>query len=47
MKRFKWHTLGTIAVLFLVHVAAFAAMVVLVIGIQDSITDLNSSGALH
>ena len=44
MRRFKLHTLVSVATLLIVHLACFAAIVVLVIGIQDNVLDLNNSG---
>ena len=44
MRRFKIHTLISIAALLIVHAAAFVTMMVLLVSVQDSITDLNSSG---
>ncbi len=45
MRRFKLHTLLSVAFMFLVHLSCFAAIVVLVIGLEDNVTDLNASGA--
>ena len=44
MRRFKLHTLLSVATLFVVHLACFTAIVVLVIGLQDNVLDLNNSG---
>ena len=46
MRRFKLHTLLSIGALFIVHLSCFAAIVVMVIGLQDSVQDLNNSGEL-
>ena len=47
MRRFKWHTLGTIGALILAHVVIFVIMVLLIMGVQESITDLNSSALVR
>ena len=44
MRRFKLHTLLSVAALFVVHLACFVAILVLVLGLQDNVLDLNNSG---
>lgn len=44
MRRFKLHTLLSIGALLLVHIAAFVTMMVLLVSVQDGVTDLNMSG---
>ena len=44
MRRFKLHTLLSVAALFVVHLACFAAILVMVLGLQDNVLDLNNSG---
>jgi hypothetical protein len=44
MRRFKLHTILSIGALLLVHIAAFITMMVLLVSVQDSVVDLNSSG---
>ena len=47
MRRFKLHTIIAVGALLAIHVAAFSVMLVLLIGVQDSIIDLNSSGGFN
>ena len=44
MRRFKLHTLLSVAALFVVHLACFVAILILVLGLQDNVLDLNNSG---
>ena len=44
MRQFKINTIAAVGLLLVVHLAAFVTMVVLLLGVQASITDLESSG---
>jgi len=44
LRRFKLHTLMTVAALLAIHVGAFVVMWFLVSAIMKSIVDLNSTG---
>ena len=46
MRRFKLHTILAVGALLLVHLAAFAAMIVMISTVEESIVDLNSSGVI-
>ena len=46
MRTFKFRTIAAIVSLLTVHIAGFAAMLMLLNSVQDSVTDLNSSGGL-
>ena len=44
MRTFRFRTIVTVLVLLGVHVAGFVAMLLLLQSVEDSVTDLNSSG---
>lgn len=44
LRRFKWHTLGLIAGLIVVHVGMFALMHVLITRQENEVMDLNRVG---
>lgn len=46
MRRFTLHTLIAAGVLVLVHLTTFIMTVILLLSVENSITDLNSAGML-
>ena len=47
VSRFKWHSMATIGALVLIHVAIVVIMIMLVMGVQKSILDLDSSAQVR